>query len=118
FTTIFDPATNTWSQGPKLFRGGSTDEQSFVKLADNSVLTVDGNTTSERYIPATNTWINDGTVPVALFNNLGELGAGILLADGRALYLGGTGHTAIYTPTGTTAPGTWVAGPDIPSSLG
>ena len=118
FTTIFDPATNTWSQGPKLFRGGSTDEQSFVKLPDDSVLTVDGNTTSERYIPATNTWINDAAVPVALFNNLTELGAGVLLADGRALFLGGSGHTALYTPSGTTAPGTWAAGPDIPAGLG
>jgi hypothetical protein len=118
YTTIFDPSTNTWSQGPKLFRGGSADEQSFVKLADDSILTVDSNTTSERYIPSQNRWINDGAVPVALFDSLGELGAGLRLPDGRAFFVGGTGHTALYMPTGSTAKGTWVAGPDVPGKLG
>lgn len=118
YTTIFDPATNTWSQGPKLFRGGSTDEQSFVKLDDDSILTIDGNTTSERYIPSLNQWINDAAVPVGLFDGLGEIGSAVRLADGRAFYIGGTSHTALYTPSGTTAPGTWVAGPDLPAGLG
>ncbi len=31
--------------------------------------------------------------------------------------LGGTGHTAIYTPSGGATAGTWVAGPDIPSGM-
>ena len=118
YTTIFHPSTNTWSQGPKLYRGGSADEQSWVKLSDDSVLMTDGNGTSERYVPSLNQWINDGTVPVSLFDKIYEEGAGVRLADGRALFLGATGHTAIYTPTGTTSPGTWVAGPDIPGSLG
>jgi hypothetical protein len=117
-TIIFDPATNSWSQGPKIFRGGSTDEQSFVKLADGSILTVDGNTTSERFIPSLNQWVNDGAVPVTLFDSLHELGPGVLLADGRAFFIGATGHTALYTPSGTNSPGTWVAGPDLPAGLG
>jgi hypothetical protein len=117
-TIIFDPATNSWSQGPKIFRGGSTDEQSFVKLADGSILTVDGNTTSERFIPSLNAWVNDGTVPVPLFDSLHELGPGVLLADGRAFFIGATGHTVLYTPSGTNSPGTFVAGPDLPAGLG
>ncbi len=39
-----------------------------------------------------------------------------MLPDGRAFFLGGTGHTAYYTPrpgSGST-PGVWSAGPDIP----
>ena len=118
YTTIFNPVTNTWSQGPKLFRGNSTDEQSFVKLPDDSILTIDGNTTSERYIPASNSWIDDAAVPVAMFDGLGEIGAGIRLIDGTVFFLGGTGHTARYTPSGTTSPGSWAAGPDIPGGLG
>ena len=118
YTTIFHPSTNTWSQGPKLYRGGSADECSWVKLADDSVIMTDGNGTSERYIPSTNQWINDGAVPVSLFDGLGEEGAGIRLSDGRAFFIGATGHTAIYTPTGTTAPGSWVAGPNVPNTLG
>jgi plastocyanin/regulation of enolase protein 1 (concanavalin A-like superfamily) len=117
-TAIYNPTNNTWSQGPKLYRGGDADEQSWVKLADNSLLSVDGNSTSERFIPSLNQWVNDAAVPVALYDGLGEIGAGVRLADGRAFFLGSTGHTAIYTPTGTTSPGTWVAGPDIPGGLG
>ncbi len=117
-TAIYNPTSNTWSQGPLLYRGGDADEQSWVKLADGSILTIDSNSTSERYIPSLNQWINDGAVPDALYDGQGEIGAGVRLADGRAFYLGATGHTAIYTPTGTTAPGTWVAGPDIPGGLG
>jgi regulation of enolase protein 1 (concanavalin A-like superfamily) len=118
YTTILNPTTNTWSQGPKLYRGGSADEQSWVKLADDSVVMTDGNGTSERYIPSLNQWVNDGTVPVSLFDGLYEEGAGIRLADGRAFFLGATGHTAIYTPSGSTAPGSWIAGPDIPGGHG
>jgi hypothetical protein len=41
-----------------------------------------------------------------------------MLADGRAFFLGSTGHTALYTPTGDATPGVWVAGPDIPAGKG
>jgi regulation of enolase protein 1 (concanavalin A-like superfamily) len=118
YTTIFNPTTNTWSQGPKLYRGGSADEQSWLKLADDSVIMTDGNGTSERYIPSLNQWINDGTVPVSLFDGIYEEGAATLLSDGRAFFIGATGHTAIYTPSGSTSPGSWVAGPDLPGGHG
>ena len=75
-------------------------------------------TDSERYIPSLNRWISDAALPVALYNNLDEMGAGLLLPDGRALFLGGTGHTALYTPSGNTNQGAWAAGPDIPGGLG
>lgn len=115
-TIIYDPTNNTWSTGPRLFRGNNQSEASWVKLADRSILTIDPyGTFSERYIPATNTWINDAVVPTALYNSIDhELGAGVLLANGNAFFLGASGRTAIYTPSGTTAPGAWIAGPDIP----
>ncbi|HZK82794.1 MAG TPA: hypothetical protein VFC46_17055, partial [Humisphaera sp.] len=130
YTIIYNPAPSAaaspWSQGPKLYRGGNADEQGFVKLADGSVITSDGNFTSERYIPANypgagaaaNSWINDGTVPVALWDGLGEIGPGLQMADGRVIYLGSTGATAIYTPSGSLAPGTWTAGPSLPNGFG
>jgi hypothetical protein len=46
------------------------------------------------------------------------LGAALLLPSGQAIFLGGNGKTAIYTPTGTTAPGTWTAGAVIPNGYG
>ena len=116
----FNPATNTWSKGGKLAFGTFQDEASWVKLRDDSILTVDPfGTHSERYIPATNSWINDSTVPTSLYDPFGsELGGALIFPDGRAFFLGAIGHTAIYTPTGTTDPGTWVAGADIPSGKG
>jgi hypothetical protein len=120
-TLIYDPATNAWSAGPLLANNVAyQDEASWVKLPDDSILTIDPfGTHSERYIPSTNTWISDSTVPVSVYDPFGEeMGAGFLLPSGKALFLGSTGQTAIYTPSGSTSPGTWVAGPDIPNSQG
>jgi len=117
---LYDPSTNTWAATGHYVRGSYQDEASWVKLPDDSILTIDPfGTNSERYIPSTGTWVDDGIVPIDLYDPFGsELGASFLLADGRVFYLGSTGHTAIYTPTGTTSPGTWIVGPDIPGLHG
>ena len=119
-TVIYNYTSNTWSAGPTLYRGGYQDEASWCKLADGSIVTIDPfGTNSERYIPSLNQWINDSNVPVSLYDSsLGELGAGLLLPSGKAFFLGSTGHTALYTPSGNNNPGTWAAGPDIPNGLG
>lgn len=117
-TKIYNPVTNTFVTGPNCV--GIHNESAWMKLPDNSILFVDRNTkNSERYIPATNQWIADATVPVSLYDPYGlETGSAFLLPDGRAWFIGSLGHTAYYTPTGTTAPGTWAAGPDIPNAQG
>jgi hypothetical protein len=114
-TMLFHPALNSFTAGPNL-KSTYQDEASWVKLPDNSILTIDPfGTNSERYIPSLNLWVTDAHVPVALYDGIGELGAGFLLPDGRAFFLGGTGHTAFYTPSGITNQGVWAAGPDIPA---
>ena len=117
---LYDPATDSWSNAGQLFRGHWQDEASWVKLADESILTIDPwGQNSERYIPSTNTWIDDGLVPVPMYDVFGhELGAALLLPDGRSFWLGGTGHTVLYTPSGTQSPGVWTSGPDIPGNHG
>ena len=117
-TIIWNPTTNTWTTGPSV--RGNQNEAAWVKLPDDSILTVDiGSTSSERYIPASNTWIADATVPVSLYDPYGlETGAAFLLPNGKVFFLGSLSHTAIYTPSGTTSPGTWIAGPDIPGPSG
>ncbi len=117
---IYDPATNTWAAGPNYYRGVYQNEATWAKLPDDTILTIDPfGTNSERYDPVTNRWINDGIVPVSLYDPYGfELGGAAMLANGKCLFLGSTGQTALYTPTGTTAPGTWAAGPVIPSTRG
>jgi hypothetical protein len=114
-TAIFNPVTNTWANGPTC--QNSHDESAWVKLRDNSILFVDiGSTSSERYIPSLNQWVIDGQVPDSLYDPYSyESGAGFLLPDGRAFFLGATGHNAYYTPSGNTSPGTWTAGPDFPT---
>ncbi len=117
---LYDPATNTWSNGGLLAHGTFEDEASWVKLPDQSILTIDPfGTQSERYIPSIASWVADSNVPVSLYDPFGsELGGALLLPNGNAFFLGATGHTAIYTGSGSASPGTWIAGPDIPGGHG
>lgn len=119
-TIIFDPASNAWSAGPLLVGRGNMNDQneaSWVKLPDGSILTIDPyGTNTERFIPSLNQWINDAKVPVAIYDAAhGEMGAAFLLPNGKAFFIGATGHTAIYTPSGTTNFGSWTQGPDLPT---
>jgi len=114
-TLIYNPTQNDWVAGPNLYRGYDETEGCWVKLPDNSILTVDfGTTNSERYIPSLNQWINDGNIPVNLWQGGAEIGAGLLLPNGNVFWLGQT-NTALYTPSGTTNMGVWQAGPIIPN---
>jgi len=116
---IYNFAANDFTQGPAFAFGISQDEASWLKLPDTSILTVDLNSTlSERYIPALNHWVPDASVPVFLYDAQSELGPAFLLPNGNAIFFGASGHTAIYTPSGTTNSGTWTAGPDMPNGLG
>ncbi|MEY2410601.1 MAG: hypothetical protein QOF48_3271 [Verrucomicrobiota bacterium] len=119
-TVIFNAASNTFSPGPTLFRGFYEDEASWVKLPDDSILTVDPfGTNSERYVPSLNRWVNDTNVPVPLYDPYGgELGPALLLPNGKAIFFGSTSNTAIYTPSGNTNFGSWAAGPNFPNGQG
>src|SRR5207302_520591 len=114
---IYDPHANSWSAGPDV--RVSQDEATWVKLPDDSILTIDPTSdqnllnSSERYIPSLNTWINDALLPVPMYNSATETGAGLLLPSGKVLFIGGLGHTAYYTPSGNTTPGSWTQGPDL-----
>lgn len=116
---IYNVATNGWSVGPGYVRGYYQDEATWVKLPDQSILTIDPfGSHSERYIPALKKWVDDAVVPVSLYASDSELGAGLLLPNGSVFFLGGTTNTALYTPSGTTNAGVWTAGPNIPNGLG
>ncbi|TCO87341.1 Kelch motif protein [Chthoniobacter flavus] len=117
-TIIYNPVANTWTAGPTT--NGIHNESMWIKQPDDSILFIDRLTTnSERYIPSLNQWITDATVPVSIYDPYGlESGPGFLLPNGKSIFLGATGHTAIYTPSGSTANGSWIAGPDIPNSSG
>jgi hypothetical protein len=119
-TYIYNPATDSWSQtGTKLGKDQS-DEETWVKLPDNSILSysifssiTSGTATAQRYVPSTDSWVSAGTLPDLLSTKaVGyELGPGFLLPDGRVFQLGGNSNTALYTPSTNT----WVAGPTVPN---
>ncbi|MCU1276816.1 MAG: type sorting protein, partial [bacterium] len=117
---IYNPATNTLAAGTTYPGGsGAYDEAAFVLLADQSFLTIPGNTTTGyRYFPATGTFAAAGTVPFSLWDGGQEIGPALRMADGKVLWIGANGKSAIYSPGATPAdPGTWAAGPTTPNSL-
>jgi len=113
---IYDPATNMIKAGP-TYPNGHFDEAGFVLLPDQSFLTVPMNeTTAYRYIPAQNKFVTAGTLQ-SLYDTGSEIGPGILLPNGKVLWVGANGKTAIFTPPASASDaGSWVNGPDVPSS--
>ncbi|HEX4263772.1 MAG TPA: putative Ig domain-containing protein [Verrucomicrobiae bacterium] len=90
-------------------------EVAWTKMPNDIIVTIDtGAQTSEHYVPSSNQWRPDGNVPVVVYGFGAELGAGFLLPNGKAFYIGGSTNTAIYTPNIAAAgAGTWVAGPPM-----
>src|ERR1035438_3478219 len=118
-TLIYDPQSNAWSAGGAFLSGRNQNEASWVKLPDDSIISPDNdsaNSDSERYVPASNEWLNASAVPSTMkLYSQGEMGPGLLLPGGRAVFFGGTGHVTLYAlPTPQSPLGTWTAGPDIP----
>jgi hypothetical protein len=118
-TYIYNPSNNTWTNGGTKLYGDSSDEETFLKLPDGSILTYDisssigsGVATAQRYIPSTNTWVPAGTLPSLLSTDF-ELGPAFLLQNGEGFFIGANGKTALYNPS-TNA---WKAGPTIPDGM-
>jgi hypothetical protein len=123
-TYLYNPVTNTYTATGTKLRNDQSDEEGFVKLPDGSILDyevfssiaggVPGH--AQRYIPSTGTWVDAGSVPVALSSNAvgSELGPSLRLPDGRIFQIGAISNTAFYNP----ATNSWTAGPVIPGGQG
>ena len=115
---IYDPVQDAWTPVPPPPGWATIGDAPCAVLRDGSVLTVECNPTypmaSQRYVPATGTWVDAGSTQADLVAHgfSTEIGPAILLEDGRVVAFGGTGHTAIYTPD--HGAGSWSAGPDFP----
>ena len=138
-TYIYDPATDKWTATADKLHSDGSDEETWLKLHDGSILSYDidasiddGKSEAQRYVPATNKWVDasyalDATHPPSLLsdgppaasgafaspNELQgeELGPAFLLPNGNAMFFGGNGHTAIYNPVTNL----WSAGADLPT---
>ena len=111
---IYDPVTNSWAAAASK----TSNEETWVLLYDETILTADciGHPKSEKYVIAADKWVTAGNVPVDLVKGSDiEIGPGMLLPDGRCLFVGATGATALYTiPNVADQLGTWTIGPTFP----
>jgi Kelch motif len=115
-TWVYHPDFDTWTAGGNKLNNDQSDEETWLKLPDNSILTYDifSNSTAQRFIPASNSWVKTGRVPVALTDDHHEIGPAFLMPDGRAFFLGASGNTAFYA----TSTNSWQTGPQIPQGYG
>jgi hypothetical protein len=111
---IYDPNTNAWTSAASK----TSVEETWILLPDETVLTVDctNHPKTEKYLIAADKWVSAGNSPVELVKGSDiEIGPGMLLPDGRCLFVGATGATALYTPPNIASqPGTWAVGPSFP----
>ncbi|HST37085.1 MAG TPA: hypothetical protein VLK25_10715 [Allosphingosinicella sp.] len=114
-TAIYDPATNAWTASANKLN--TVGEESWSLLPDGTIHAVDCSNppNAEKYIIASNQWVGAGQTPQVLVDGISEIGASVLLPDGRLFVIGATGYTALYTPPPVAnQPGSWVQGPSIP----
>jgi hypothetical protein len=124
-TAILDPVTRSWGAGGN--KHDTSSEEGWTLLPDGTIIVAEVNNhpKAEKYLIATNQWIDAGSTPPGhglVLNEPGvsiEIGPAILMPDGRVFWTGATGHTALYLPPPLpTQPGTWIAGPNFPVSGG
>lgn len=118
-TAIYDPATNAWTAAADKLN--NVTEESWALLPDGTVHATDCSNppNAEKYIIAANQWVAAGATPQSLVDSITEIGASVLLNDGRLLVIGATGYTALYTlPPIANQVGTWASGPSIPPGNG
>jgi len=118
---IYDPSTDTWS--PAASKATSANEETWVLQPDNTILAAQcwSPYQTEKYIISTDTWQNEGSLPVTIVDSvMHEIGPAMLLYTGKTIYfgaasVGGFGKTVVYSPPSTpTGTGTWATGPNIP----
>jgi hypothetical protein len=122
-TYIFDPSAapgSQWSKTGDKQDGDKSDEEAWVKLPGNKILSYDiyasgssGKLKAQIYDPSTGTWSaasTPGTPAPGILEDNGnqgsELGPAFRTADGNVVYFGANGNTAIYNPS----TGKWTAG--------
>src|SRR2546427_2056258 len=125
-----NPATLAWTIFTPIGKtvGDSNSEEGWTLLPDGTLLVVNANTgmASQRFIPngpGAGTWVNAGTIPVALRDTSShETGAQVLMYNGKVFAVGANrnlGANAVFTPPPATTPpstmlGSWAAAPAFP----
>ncbi|HEX5473976.1 MAG TPA: Ig-like domain repeat protein [Vicinamibacterales bacterium] len=120
---VFNPSTLTFTDLNATGKLDNNSEENSTLLPDGTILVVDagfdGNTNSEIYDPATNTWTQAADTIVSMPSSGGmgivpEMGPQILTPYGTVYAFGATGKNAVYD----TATALWSALPDLPTEGG
>lgn len=116
---FLNPSDLTWTAttGPGKIIGNA--EAGFTLLPNGKILTVDAlppsctTGSAEALDPATLSWSSAGSTPAPLVacDGYSEIGAQILMYDGKVFADGTSPETALYD----VASGTWSAGPSFPT---
>jgi hypothetical protein len=118
-TAVWDPATKKWTE-TAVNPDGTNTEENWTLLPGGAILTEstpNPNQTHE-YVIGSDAWLYTGnTVKPLVETSSYEIGPAILMPNGQVFVVGATGYTGIYTPNtkNISTPGTWTAGPNIPS---
>ena len=112
-----DPATLTWTAMKPRGGVGTSDEDSWVLMPDNTVAapSCQNPPTTWVYDIATDIWNPGNPLPVSIIDVADEIGAALLRYDGTAFFFGANEHTAIYSPTASPQ---WSNGGDLPPQDG
>jgi hypothetical protein len=114
-TAIYDPTAAAWTTAADKISNVS--EEGWSLLPDGTILSIDATDppNAEKYIIAADTWVAAGATLQSLVDGIREIGAQVLLPDGRVFAIGATGYTGLYTPPPiANQAGSWAAGPTIP----
>ncbi len=110
----WSPVSNNYTVAATALYGH--DEAQWVKLKDSTIITVGINTfNANRYFPKNNTWVNENTLPVFIWDGLEEAGPGLMLPNGNVILFGATPANVFYTPSGNSSSGTWNVADSFPS---
>jgi hypothetical protein len=115
-----DPTTLAWTSMKKYKPDGSSSEESWVLMPDNTIATPSCQTPPSTwvYTIATDTWNAGNELNGSVVSpDDSEIGPGLLRYDGTAFFLGANegegsiGNTAVYSPNASPQ---WMNGPVLP----
>ena len=110
-----DPSTLTWTAMIPRPLVGSSDEDSWVLMPDNTIAAPSCQVppTTWVYDIASDQWHRSNDLPISVVDpEDSEIGPGFLRYDGTAFFLGANEHTGIYAPSASPQ---WSNGPDLPA---
>ena len=112
-----DPAMLTWTAMTPRPGVGTSNEDSWVLMPDNTIATpsCQNPPTTWVYNISSDQWTAGNPLPNSIVDVGNETGPALLRYDGTAFFLGGNEHTAIYSPTASPQ---WSNGADLPDQDG